>query len=202
MTDPVELRREAEDILSGREFQEPRESIADRVFEWIGDRFADIFDRVFQALPGGTGSIVSRIVVVVVAALFLWILWRSVSRWRVPAPIPEDPLSTHVLAARGVDDWLAEADRATAAGRFDEAVRAYYRAAMTGQIDAGRIHDEPGATAREWQRALERAEFADIDAVRDLTATFEEVWFGGRHADEGVADAARTGVRRLVGSRR
>ncbi|HSB60806.1 MAG TPA: DUF4129 domain-containing protein, partial [Vicinamibacteria bacterium] len=93
----------------------------------------------------------------------------------------EDPLS------REAGDWEKHARELGAAGRWREAVRAWYHAVLAGVFRAGLVHHQRGRT--NWEYAARLA--PDLPwraAFLDLTRLFDREWYGRVSSD---ADAAR-----------
>ncbi len=191
MTTPDDLREQAEDILSRREFSEATPSLADRFFDWLGDRLASIFERVGSLFPGGSGSVVSWIVTGLVVAGAVWIVVRAVRNRGPIEARSTDPLSLDVRLRHDEGYWLEQARQAEALGDYPAAVRAHYRAGMARLIDEGRLRDGPGATARQWRRDVADASQRESGALDEITSAFELVWFGGDAADPTTVEHVR-----------
>jgi len=91
----------------------------------------------------------------------------------------EDPLS------RGATEWERYAAQLAAAGRFREAIRAWYHAVLVTCYSTGVLHFRRSRTNWEYVSALApsldwRPEFID------LTRGFEREWYG---ADRSTPDA-------------
>lgn len=196
MTEPATLRDDVVEVLSRREFQPPRQSPVERIVGWIGEQIASLLDRIGLSLPGGTNGIIVWIVIVVVAALLGWTLVRAIRKTTVersgPTPLVADISERHDEAY-----WLAVAAAAEQRGDYNSAVRAYYRAGASRLVAAGRLVDDPGATARQWQNEVRGASDAEATALGAITVAFEEVWYGGLDADPGLATRVRDDVSKV-----
>jgi len=170
------------------------------VFKWIGEKLGKLLDWLVDLLPrsapetpGATGGI-RWIVVAVVAAIVLIVLGlafeviRRSRRRRVQAvqstePIgstrDDDPLS------RGANEWERYAAQLAAAGRFREAIRAWYHAVLVTCYGAGILHFRKGRTNWEYVASLPPSTGWRPDLI-ELTRRFEQEWYG---ADQSAADA-------------
>ncbi len=192
LLDPVggsAAQRQAEQELRKAEYHRDDPTLLSRALTWLGDRL----DWLFHGPAGGHAALLALVVLLV--AITLAIAKAGVPR-RTPrrtAVAGDDPLRPDTAR-----DHRRLATEFAAAGRRDEAMREWLRAAIQTIEDRGVLAPEPGrtgaATAREAGPLLPSAA-ADLRAA---TEAFDEVWFGGRPADDGdvaVAQAAADGVR-------
>jgi hypothetical protein len=198
VNEPDDLRDEAAEILSRREFREPTQSRADRVFEWIGDRLASIFDQFGFALPSGTSDIVSWLIILIVVVVVVWTARRAFRSRGLAKTSSQAPLSSVLRRRRDAAYWLDRASQAERSGDYAAAVRAYYRSGTARLVDHGRLPDEPGATARRWSTEVVAPSAEEAEALGEITAAFEGVWFGGQESDletaqRIAAEAAKVG---------
>lgn len=172
----------------------------ERIWNWILDKLTRFVDWLTDFLPdgmversGATGGmrwiVGALVVVIVLLILFLALEVRRRSR-RASAKIidtseplgsrrDEDPLS------RGATEWERYAAQLAAAGRFREAIRAWYHAVLVTCYSAGVLHFRRSRTNWEYVSTLApslgwRPEFID------LTRGFEREWYG---ADQSTPDA-------------
>jgi hypothetical protein len=179
-------------------------------YDWVAgrvNRFLDWLKKLWPKAsrpdaPSGSAS-VAAIAVVVAAALLLGILtWRTVRRGAT-APVEvesersapardEDPLS------RETTQWEARARELVAAGRWREAVRAFYHAVLVALFEAGLLHYQRGRTNWEYAAALS-PQLALRPAFLNLTRIFDREWYGRRQSDaeavRACAEAARSILR-------
>jgi hypothetical protein len=179
-------------------------------YDWVAERVNRLLDGLKKLWPkasrpespSGSAS-VAAIAVVVAAALILGILtWRTVRRG-ASAPVEveseraapardEDPLS------RETTQWEARARDLAAAGRWREAVRAFYHAVLVALFEAGLLHYQRGRTNWEYAAALS-PQLALRPAFLDLTRIFDREWYGRRQSDaeavRACAEAARSILR-------
>ncbi len=185
--DPDEARRRAAEILAGPEFRPPRRGVVERVLGWIGRQLA----RLFGTLSGGGGGAVLGWLVVLAAIVGLVVLVVVGLRragGRV-APPEGDTVVEHV-ARRSADEWRAEAATHAAAGRWRDALRCRYRAAVSELGDRGVVVAVAGTTT-----GRERSEVADRAPA--LTASFATV---ADAFDRGMFGGDPLGPEALVGA--
>jgi hypothetical protein len=179
-------------------------------YDWVAERVNRLLDWLKKlwpksakpSSPAGSAS-VAAIAVVAVAALLLGILtWRTVRRGAT-APVEveseraapardDDPLS------RETTQWEARARELMAAGRWREAVRAFYHAVLVALFEAGLLHYQRGRTNWEYAAALS-PQLTLRPAFLDLTRIFDREWYGRRQSDaeavRACAEAARSILR-------
>jgi hypothetical protein len=187
-TDGSAAQRAAEAELRKPEYHRDDPNLVDRVLHWIGRRISSLFD-------GSTGGSATLILLALLLAAVIFAVVKAGPPRRVArlgGPGDDDPLRP--LAAR---DHRRLAAQFAAAGQRAEAMREWLRAAVQTIEDRGVLMPGPGrtgaATARQAGPLLPSAA-ADLRAA---TGAFDEVWFGGRmanDADVAVAQAAADGV--------
>jgi hypothetical protein len=108
-------------------------------------------------------------------ALLVWLVVRY-RRHRVPKD--DEPESSVVLDPhRSADEWREEAQRLEQLGRWDEAIRAEYRALVGDLVDADLLPDIPGRTAGEYRQDVHRDLPHVADPFDEATDLFEPVWY-------------------------
>jgi hypothetical protein len=187
-TDGSAAQRAAEAELRKPEYHRDDPDLVDRALHWIGRRVSSLFD-------GSTGGSATLILLVLLLAAVIFAVVKAGPPRRVArlgAPGDDDPLRP--LGAR---DHRRLAAQFAAAGQRAEAMREWLRAAVQTIEDRGVLMPEPGrtgvATARQAGPLLPSA----ATDLRAATGAFDEVWFGGRaanDADVAVAQAAADGV--------
>jgi hypothetical protein len=180
-----------------------------KVGEWIGD-LIDWLDSFWpdsdtkEKKPGNIRDIVITIAVGIVVVVIL-LAWTALRRARRAAPalarsvamIPsardEDPLS------RASVEWEQYAAQLAAAGRFREAIRAWYHAVLVTLYGASILHFRKGRTNWEYVAALSpslpwRARFIA------LTRRFEYEWYGGTESTSEAFEECSREARAIVGA--
>jgi hypothetical protein len=115
----------------------------------------------------------------------------------LPAPArDEDPLS------RGAAEWESYARALAAAGRFREAIRAWYHAVLVTLYQGGALHFRPGRTNWEYVSTVPSGT-PWRPALIEITRHFEREWYGRDHSSaEALAASQETATRLLAALRR
>jgi Domain of unknown function (DUF4129) len=186
-TDGSAAQRAAQAELRKPEYHRDDPELPERVLHWLGRRFNSLFD-------GSVGGSATLVLLLLLLAAVIFAIVNAGPPKRVPRlETPgDDPLRP--LAAR---DHRRLAAELAAAGQRAEAMREWLRAAVQTIEDRGLLMPEPGRTgAATARRAGPLLPSAAAD-LRAATAAFDEVWFGGRVAndvDVAVARAAADGA--------
>jgi hypothetical protein len=194
-TDPDKVRDMAKDILARPEYREPPKSLWDRINEWIGD----VLSRLFENLGfggGALGAFVSYLLLAVLIGLLVWLfVWIAQSgAWGAGrrADREGDPVILAADAYRSAKDWLAEAQRHEAEGRWSEGLLCRYRALVVQLVERGVIAELAGRTAGEYVADVRQRDPARAPAFTAATELFEAAWYGG--ATTGPAERDRFAV--------
>lgn len=177
-------------------------SISD-MLEWLGKQLKKFLEWLFDLFPRrrpneSTASVAMRWVVFGVVALILLlvlvlafkVLRRSrtgtaatVQSSAVPlgSKADEDPLS------RGATEWERYAAELATAGRFREAIRAWYHAVLVTCYAAGILHFRKGRTNWEYV-ALLAPSLPWRPEMIELTRRFEREWYGSLHSTSEALD--------------
>jgi hypothetical protein len=182
------------------------------MLEWVRTKLRQLFDWLMDLLPrrrnaaGQPTAGLHWIVWAVVASILLVILYLAIdvlrrSRARGPvevetsAPIgskqDEDPLS------RGATEWERYAADLANAGRFREAIRAWYHAVLVTCYAAGILHFRKGRTNWEYIASLAPSLEWRPDAI-ELTRHFEQEWYGALHSTRDAYDACSERARDVL----
>ena len=175
-------------------------SVVEKILDWLA-RF-----RPRQAtFPNQGGTTTAAIAVVAVAALLLAVLaYRTLRRGSAtPAEVEsdralssakdDDPLS------RELGEWEKHARDLVAAGRWREAIRAWYHAVLVSLFQGGLLHYQKGRTNWEYASRLP-PEIAWRPTFLDLTRLFDREWYGRASSDaEAVRECSR-GAREILGA--
>ncbi|HEV7758674.1 MAG TPA: DUF4129 domain-containing protein [Acidimicrobiales bacterium] len=183
--DPGRVREMADDILSRPEYREPRKTIVERIQEAIGNFLEDILRNVGFGSSGaasGLAWVVMFVLGAVVAGLVFWLVRRIMDDgWgRGGRSGGEgDPVILAVDEHRTPGEWLAEAERHEAEGRWREGLLCRYRSLVTRLADLGIIPEAVGRTAGEYVGDVAERHPAGADGFRTATGLFETAWYGG-----------------------
>jgi hypothetical protein len=168
-------------------------------WDWVIDKLGKLLDWIFDLLPtsvrrpGATGGM-RWIVGALVAAIVLLVVFlafevrRRARRKSAAALDSSEPLGSNRDAdplSRGASEWERYAAQLAQTGRFREAIRAWFHAALVSCYSAGVLHYRKSRTNWEYIATLApslewRPEFIS------LTRRFEREWYG---ADQSTIDA-------------
>ncbi len=178
---PVELGRDEAARLAVQELADPAYHVDDpglveRGIRWVVDRLGELVDRAAGSLPGGRWGLLA--LVVLAAIVLAFVLWRA-------GPVRRSSSSATALfvgRAKTAADHRREADRASAQGRWEDAVLERYRAIVRALEERTILDPRPGRTADE---AAHEGGLALPALAADLwsaSTTFDAVAYGGRPA--------------------
>lgn len=185
-----DARAHLDAILHGREFSGLHgptswDIMGQHIARWLVEHIINFLRRLH--LRGNVGNVLSWIVIGIAFAFLCWWLW---ARLAVLAPraesAPAEP-ARPTSSRAWLNDALAAADR----GEYREAVHCAYWAAIARLEDSGRLSRDRARTPREALRQLRAASSGERETLRQLTRSFELVWYGYRP----VSDADWIGAR-------
>jgi len=176
------------------------QSIID-AWDWVVEQLGKLLEWIFDLLPrrrGSGGSVMTPgmrwIVFAVVALIVLLIVVLAINvirRSRAAAPDTtqtSEPLGSARDAdplSRGAKEWERYAADLAAAGRYREAIRAWYHAVLVTCYAGGILHFRKGRTNWEYIASLAPTLPWRADLM-ELTRRFELEWYGH---DESSPDA-------------
>ena len=178
---PVVIGRDEAQRLARLELAKPEytrddQSVVQRVIAWVLERIHDLLDRVGSTSPlawfGVLGLVALVLLVVIAVRRRTGGLGRGVSETSL---FGDD--------TRSASQYRAEAERFAAAGALAEAVRARLRAVVRDLEERDLVDARPGRTADEIARDAGVALPSVAGELRDGARAFDDVWYGGRHAD-------------------
>jgi hypothetical protein len=177
----------------------------------VWDWFWDWVDRIWPKAPrgqlaDGSTSPLAIGFVVAVALVLVVLSIRALRRRRKAVPISAE--SGPVVSARDDDplsresnEWEIHAQQLGAAGRWREAIRAWYHAVLVALFRAGLVHFQKGRTNWEYASRLS-PEAAFRPAFFDLTSLFDREWYGRRTSDAEAHRSCARGAREILESLR
>lgn len=190
--DPAEVRETADEILSRPEYQEPPESLIERIQNWLDERLSDVLSGLSfgGALPSFVAWLLLTLLVAAVVALLVYLVrnWA----WTKGPKRAKRPSADVVLAAedhRSPTEWLAEAERHEREGRWREGLLCRYRALVTELVRREVIPELVGRTAGEYVDDVRRQRPDLAPSFAAATDLFEAAWYGG--AETGSAERDR-----------
>jgi len=189
-TVPVDIGRDdaaaaARDELAKPVYAAHRPSLTQQVVDWVWHLLARILDAITSVAPGG---LVGLVVIALVLALVIAIVAFRVGPLRTAAAAGRVVFAG---ATRSAAEHRADAERAAAAGDWDEAVRQRFRAVVRALEERDVLDERPGRTADE----------AAAEAARSMPASSSElVWSARRFDDVAYGDERATAAdyRRLA----
>ena len=107
----------------------------------------------------------------------------------------DDPFS------RGASEWEVYARELAAAGRFREAIRAWYHAVLVVLYQSGALHFRKGRTNWEYIATVPSGT-AWRPALVEITRQFEREWYGRERSTAEALDASRETARHLLATLR
>jgi hypothetical protein len=179
--------------LSRREY---RPSINEEFWQRVFGAIAGALSRV--NVPAGVANTIGLILLILIGILFLgllaWLVWRLVE-WassRSPERGPRGPRVEAPIAVISQRSVLETAERDAAAGRYREAFRGLYLAAILALDKASLIKYADGVTNREYLKALTRQNVADATAAfKPMTESFDQLVYGKRQISKREYDECR-----------
>lgn len=181
---PDEIADRADAIARRPEFRQTQ-SWLERAGGWLDDLMSDI---VGGLASGGVGGLISWMILAALIGVIVWLLIRltpaaGLARAASTEAVvtTQGPGATEFLTGA---EWRREADRLAAAGDYDEALRARYRALLADLIDRGLIEDIAGRTPGEYRRDLQAGAPSEVaEPFSSATDLFEAIWYGPEDAD-------------------
>jgi hypothetical protein len=179
--------------------------------KWIGDKIMKFYEWMGRFWPKDPkkkpGSSAMRwtvgtlvgLILLILAVLAFEVIRRSRKRAREAveesAPLTsasdDDPLS------RGANEWERYAAQLAAAGRFREAIRAWYHAVLVTLYGANILHYRKGRTNWEYVAATS-PEHAWRARFIELTRRFENEWYGSDDSSSDALDECSAAARAVI----
>lgn len=187
------------------------------MWDWTARQLGKLLDWLLDLLPrpripglaGASGLTrwitfgVVALIVIVVLVLAFKVLRRSRAgsseALETSAPLgsraDEDPLS------RGATEWERYAVQLAAAGKFREAIRAWYHAVLVTCYAAGILHFRKGRTNWEYVASLGPSLEWRPEMI-ELTRRFEREWYGSLHSTPDALDECSGRAQQILDSLR
>jgi hypothetical protein len=182
--DPAKVRRMADEILARRQYRQPPESFVHRIQQAISDFLGRLLGNIGLGSAGAASWIawiVLALFVAAIAGLTAYLISRVWGNgWGGGSGGDEgDPVILAVDEHRTPDEWLAQAERHEAAGRWSEGLLCRYRSLVTRLVDLDVIAAAVGRTAGEYVQDVNERHPAGAGSFAAATELFEAAWYGG-----------------------
>ena len=182
-TVPVDIGRDDAAAAARSELAKPayashRPSLVQQVVDWVEHLVGRVLDAVVSVAPGG---VVGLVAIVVVAVLIAVVVLYRVGPLRTSA-MAEQPV--FLGRVRSAAEYRADADRAAAAGDWDDAVRQRFRALVRSLEERDVLDERPGRTADEAAAEAGRTLPMVAEELGWAARRFDDVAYGDLHADQ------------------
>ncbi|WP_149359503.1 DUF4129 domain-containing protein [Lolliginicoccus suaedae] len=182
---PVEIARDpagaaAREELSRAVYLEQRPSLLEQATAWLLEQISQAISLALAgiegAAPGGTGSLLVLLAVLVLAILLV--------RWRAGALRNSRAARSRLrgMASKSARDHRLLAESAIRAGDLATAIAARFHAATTSLEERGIIDDTRGSTAWELAERLRDDHPDAATAMRSAARVLDDVLYGHREA--------------------
>ena len=189
---------------NSRESSEP--NLWDRIAEWIAEQIARIFNRRQPAeLQGGLPNLVTPIMWVIIGiaiiafailvAKFFGLNSGKKAKKKVGGLLDDDEPD------RTADEWILNADRLEAEGKFREAVRCLYLACLARLNQSGILQFVRRETNWEHLQRFESRRLHGVEFdLRSATQLFDVVYYGSHSRGKEDVDVMRKHYAHLMGA--
>jgi hypothetical protein len=189
-TDAASSTRAAlERILSRREFGGVKGPSAwdlfrRRISRWILEVLSGIFRQIGRYPMGAT-----VLFWLIIVAVVLWLALVLFRYWTRRAALEELQVPDSVAFARTWQEWIQTAREAAKRGDYREAVHSAYWAGISFLEDSEVVRKDRTRTPREYMRLVSNSTQLVAtgrktrEALSALTVVLEQVWYGGRPAN-------------------
>lgn len=179
--DPGTVREKADEILRRPEYREPPDTLWERISDFVNEQIGRLLSAVGFG-GGGVGTVVAWLVlaalIAVVVALVVWAVRAGEWGQGRGARNEGDPVIVSTEAYRSARDWLNDAQRHEAEGRWSEGLLCRYRALVTELVDKGVIPELAGRTSGEYVSDVRQHGPAIAAPFAAATELFEAAWYG------------------------
>jgi hypothetical protein len=173
----------------------------DRLWRWLKEAFTR------PTREGSSELDLPRLVtllVIVLAAVLAGLGLLALRRRGAPSAVspppaagPRPPARDDDPLSRRAGEWESYARELAAAGRFREAIRAWYHAVLVALYQRGALHHRKGRTNWEYVASVP-PEAAWRPAFVAVTRRFEREWYGGDRSSREALEEAAAEARELL----
>lgn len=213
--DVPELARGGTITTTGRGEAPMLERIAasiSRMFAWLGKQIARLIDWIIDLFPrrraDGAGAtagmrwivIAVAILIAVSIAILAFEVARRTKRGDSQSVANSEPLGSsrdEDPLSRGATEWERYAAQLAAAGRYREAIRAWYHAVLVTCYAAGVLHFRKGRTNWEYIAMLAPSVTWRPELMQ-LTRRFEREWYGHEQSTPEALEECSERARRIL----
>jgi len=181
------------------------------MLEWIGKKLrkllewiVDLFPSARRGDPGATFGmrwiVITVAILIVIAIIILAFEVTRRSKRAKPEVAESEPLRSkrdEDPLSRGASEWERYAAQLAAAGRFREAIRAWYHAVLVTCYSAGVLHFRKGRTNWEYISLLAPS-LAWRPELIQLTRRFEREWYGVNESTEDALEECSDRARGIL----
>ncbi|HLK21029.1 MAG TPA: DUF4129 domain-containing protein [Bryobacteraceae bacterium] len=165
---------------------------------WLGEKLKSLIPGLGGNKPGADSRKLRALLytlLVAVAALLSWLLWRTLQLGRkacasvaipVASPIPDLNAADLEAGSQPLDQWMQLARDCIARQEFRLALRALYLASLAYLADRSLISIERGKSNEDYARELRRKARGSTEMVAAFAqnmGTFERSWYGQHAVD-------------------
>ncbi|HJQ37651.1 MAG TPA: DUF4129 domain-containing protein [Thermoanaerobaculia bacterium] len=185
----------------------------ERVWDWILDKLNRILEWILDFFPdnarepGATGGMRWIVAALVATIVILIVILALESRRRARKKSKTDLETSEPLGSkrdddplsRGASEWERYAAQLAQTGRFREAIRAWYHAALVSCYAAGVLHFRKSRTNWEYIAALAPSHDWRPEFIT-LTRRFEREWYGASQSSIDAYDDCHRRARTVIDS--
>lgn len=180
------------------------------MWEWIADKLGKLVEWLLDLLPrrsaSGPAAMVRWIIFAIVAVIVAMLIILAINVLRRSRPAAEEEVASSAPLgsradedplSRGATEWERYAMQLAAAGRFREAIRAWYHAVLVTCYAAGILHFRKGRTNWEYVASLGPSLEWRPEMI-ELTRRFEREWYGSLHSTADAFDDCSARARQIL----
>jgi hypothetical protein len=173
--DPAVTHRQADEILSRREFQRAQPNLLQRIGRTVGDGFAALLRGLVN---GGINAVVAWVILSIGAAVVVLVAVR------LTRDVRADPGRRAMVlppeGRRSPIEWAVLAEDYEARAEWKDALRCRYRALLAELVARHILRDRPAETTGEYRGEVSTRLPDAAVAFGGASELFERAWYGDR----------------------